>query len=128
MELTFYKCNHCGNLLIPVIDAGVIPFCCAEQMEALAAGSTDAATEKHVPVIERDSDERHINISVGSVDHPMTEEHLIQVIVLLYGERIYTFKLAAGDEPKARCTIKDTTVPLTAYAYCNLHGLWKADI
>ena len=116
MELTFYKCNHCGNLLIPVIDAGVNPVCCGDPMEKLAAGSSDASTEKHVPVIERDSDGKHINICVGSVDHPMTEEHLIQAIVLLYGERIYTFKLAAGDEPKARCTIKDVSVPLTAYA------------
>ena len=127
MELTFYKCNRCGNLLIPLIDSGVNPVCCGELMEKLEACSSDAAVEKHVPVIERDSDERHINISIGSVDHPMTEEHLIQFVVLLYGERIYTFKLEPGDEPKARCTIKDTTVPLTVYAYCNLHGLWKAE-
>ena len=113
---------------MPVIDSGVTPVCCGEAMEKLVACSSDAAVEKHVPVIERDGDGEHINISVGAVDHPMTEEHLIQVIVLLYGKRIYTFKLEPGDEPKVRCKIKDITVPLTAYAYCNLHGLWKAEV
>ena len=127
MELKFFKCDHCGNLLIPAIDAGVTPFCCGEKMQVLKAGETDAAVEKHVPVIEREDDGEHVVISVGAVPHPMTEEHNIPVIVLVFGERIYTFKLSPGDEPKASCSIKDNSVPLKAYAYCNLHGLWSAD-
>ena len=127
MELTFYKCNYCGNLLIPVIDAGVNPVCCGEAMEALVAGQADAAAEKHVPFIERGDDGKHVTISVGEVAHPMTEEHYIPTVALLHGKRVYLFSLNPGDEPKATCAIKDNSVPLTAYAYCNLHGLWKAD-
>jgi len=128
MELQFYKCNLCGNLLIPVVSAGVTPVCCGETMQALAAGATDASLEKHVPVIVREDDGKHIGIHIGSAPHPMTEEHLIQVVVLVYENRIYTFKLAPGGEPKARCAIKDNQVPVTVYAYCNLHGLWKTEL
>ena len=127
MEIMFYRCNHCGNLLIPAIDALVDPVCCGDLMEELVAGSTDAALEKHVPVPERDADGKHINISIGSVPHPMTDEHLIQVVVLVQGDRFGVIRLNAGDEPKAVCTFDDNSMPTTVYAYCNLHGLWKAD-
>ena len=127
MEAKFYKCNHCGNILIPAIDAGVTPSCCGEPMELLKAGVSDGAAEKHVPVVEREGDGSHFAISIGSVPHPMTEEHAIQFVVLLYGSRTYMFKLEPGEEPKVRCTVKDNSLPVTVYEYCNLHGLWKAD-
>ncbi len=59
MDMKFYKCNHCGNIIMPAVDSGVNPFCCGDQMELLKAGSTDAAVEKHVPVIERGEDGKH---------------------------------------------------------------------
>lgn len=126
MDVKFYRCDHCGNILIPVIDSGVTPFCCGDKMEILEAGSVDAAAEKHVPVIERDADGSHVTIKVGSVPHPMTEEHYIQFIVLACGSRFYVTKLTPQDQPEARFSIKDNTQPITAYEYCNLHGLWKA--
>ena len=127
MELVFYFCNHCGNLLVPAIDNFVTPVCCGDTMEELVAGSNDAAVEKHVPVIERDADGKHINISISSAPHPMTEEHFIQVVVLVQGDRFGVIRLKAGDDPKAVCTFDDNSTPTTVYAYCNLHGLWKAD-
>ncbi|MDR3365095.1 MAG: desulfoferrodoxin [Clostridiales Family XIII bacterium] len=127
MEVKFYKCSHCGNLLIPAIDAGVTPFCCGEKMQLLEAGATDAALEKHVPVIERGEDGKHVTVKVGSVPHPMAEEHYIQFIVLTHASRIYIAKLTPQDEPQATFSIKDNTRPITAYEYCNLHGLWKTE-
>jgi len=127
MELKFYKCEHCGNIFIPAIDAGVTPSCCGEKMHLLEPCSTEAALEKHVPLLEREDDGHHVVIDVGAVAHPMTEEHLIQFVVLDHGERTYMFKLEPGQEPKVRCSTKDNSMPLTAYAYCNLHGLWKAE-
>ncbi|MCL2111897.1 MAG: desulfoferrodoxin Dfx [Clostridiales bacterium] len=126
MEVKFYKCSACGNLLIPAIDGGVTPECCGMEMDELQAGVTDAAVEKHVPVIVRNPDGIHIDINVGSVEHPMTADHFIEVIVLLLDKRIYIFNLSAGDEPTVLCGYKDNTVPMKAYAYCNLHGLWAS--
>jgi len=128
MGTKFYKCNHCGNLLIAAIDANVTPACCGEGMEELKAGSTEAALEKHVPVVAREDDGHHIAIDVGSVPHPMTAEHSIKRVVLACGQRTYMFRLEPGEEPKVRCSIKDNSLPITVYAYCDLHGLWAASI
>ena len=128
MEVKFFKCSHCGEMVVPVIDTGGVPFCCGEMMGLLVPNSTDAAGEKHVPVVERGDDGKHLEVKIGSVPHPMTEEHLIQFVVLVHGVRIGFHKLSPGDEPNIKFTIKDNTVPLTVYEYCNLHGLWKTEI
>ena len=128
MEVKFLHCQICGNLLIPAIDSGAVPVCCGKSMDVLVPGSTDAAVEKHVPAITREDDGCHVKIEIGSVKHPMTEEHYIQLVVLAYSNRIICQKFEYSDDPSARFCIKDNTVPLTAYAYCNLHGLWKAEI
>ncbi|MDR0875608.1 MAG: desulfoferrodoxin [Clostridiales Family XIII bacterium] len=126
-ELKFYKCSHCGNVLIPAFDAGVIPFCCGEKMQILEAGVTDAALEKHVPVVEKADDKHHVTIKVGAVAHPMTDEHYIQFIALAIGGRIYVSKLTPADAPEAKFSIRDNSQPFTVYEYCNLHGLWKTE-
>ena len=126
-EAKFYKCSHCGNVLTTLVDAGVTPVCCGDPMTALEAGVTDAAQEKHVPVIEKDADGKHVTIKVGAVAHPMTEEHLIQFIAFTYENRLYIQKLTAADAPEACFSVKDNTKTITAYEYCNLHGLWKAE-
>jgi len=94
----------------------------------LVAGSTDAAVEKHVPAIEREDDGHHITVKVGSVPHPMTDEHYIEFVVLAYGPRFDFVELKGEAEAVTRFCIKDNAMSLTAYAYCNLHGLWKADV
>ena len=108
MEVKFYRCNHCGNIVLMVHDANVNPVCCGEPMELLVADSTDAATEKHVPV----------------VPHPMLEEHYIEWICLANGGRLELHYLSPGEKPE---TDFHGTEHGVVYAYCNLHGLWKAD-
>ena len=121
-EVKFYRCNHCGNIVAVVKDGGVTPSCCGEPMELLVAGSTDAAAEKHVPVVARDGN--HIVVSVGEVAHPMTEEHYIEWIALEADGRLEIHYLKPGQTPATFFAggVKTGTV----YAYCNLHGLWSA--
>jgi superoxide reductase len=94
-------------------------------MEFLKANTTDAAQEKHVPVIEKNGDA--ITVKVGSVPHPMLEEHFIQWIVLAQGDQIQLTKLHPGGEPQATFKVADASAPVTAYEYCNLHGLWASE-
>ncbi len=124
-EVKFYRCNHCGNIVVVVKDAGVTPSCCGEPMELLVAGSTDAATEKHVPVVTKDGN--HIVVTVGEVAHPMLPEHYIEWVALVTDGKLCLKHLKPGDEPSTKfgaCCSEGGTV----YAYCNLHGLWKADV
>ena len=81
MDVKFYKCMHCGNIAVKVFDAGVPLVCCGEKMVELVAGSQDAALEKHVPAVEVEGNK--VVVNVGSVDHPMLEEHWIQFICLV---------------------------------------------
>ena len=127
MEVKFFKCVHCGEMVISLVAKGGVPSCCGEMMQLLLPNTTDAATEKHVPVVEREADGKHINVSVGSVPHPMTDDHYIQFVVLAHGVRFGVHKLSPTDEPAVRFAIKDNTVPFTVYEYCNLHGLWKTE-
>ena len=73
-KLQFFKCMHCGNVAVKVFDKGVPLVCCGEKMQLLEAGVTDAAQEKHVPVVTQGD---VIHVEVGSVAHPMEEEHFI---------------------------------------------------
>lgn len=123
-EVKFYRCNHCGNIVSVVEDAGVTPSCCGEPMQLLVAGSTDAATEKHVPVVTREGDK--LTAHVGSVDHPMLEEHYIQWIAVACDRCLQIKYLKPGEAPEAHFHVCEKH-PVTVYEYCNLHGLWKAE-
>jgi superoxide reductase len=123
--MKFYRCRHCGNIFDVIYDANVIPICCGEPMEILAANATDAAQEKHVPVIGRDG--RTVTVKVGSVPHPMQEEHYIQWIILAQGDVTERAVLSPGAVPEATFSVADANAPVTAYEYCNLHGLWSAE-
>ncbi len=122
----FYLCEHCKNLVGMIHDAGVPIVCCGQKMTALEPNTTEAAGEKHLPVIEQCGST--VTVNVGEVAHPMSEEHSIEWIYLetsLGGQRK---SLAAGKEPKAQFVLADGEKALAAYAYCNLHGLWKTEI
>lgn len=124
-EVRFYRCAKCGKTVVGIEDTGCVPECCGQEMELLEAGSTDAAQEKHVPVATQDGDT--INVKVGEVAHPMLENHYIEWIALVGDGRLEIHKLHPGDEPQtsfAAAGIANAAV----YAYCNLHGLWKADL
>ena len=125
MSKKFYRCNTCGNLFGVINDSGAVPTCCGSPMESLQPNTVDAAQEKHVPVIEKSGDT--VTVKVGSVAHPMLDEHSIQWIVLNQGDLTQRIALKPGMEPVATFKIEDNGEPVTAYEYCNLHGLWSAE-
>ena len=121
--MKFYKCNHCQNLIEMVDDRKVNPVCCGEKMMELVPGKIDASLEKHVPVVE--IKDGVVEVMVGSVAHPMTEEHLIEWIVVETDKGVYRKNLKAGEAPMARFMLLDDEKVVNVYAYCNLHGLWQ---
>lgn len=120
--IKFYRCNHCGNIIIKLHDSKVPVMCCGEAMTELTYNCTDAAVEKHVPALE--SNQQMVTVTVGSTLHPMTEEHYIEWIVLetKKGNQIQYFN--PSDEPKAVFALTEDDEVINVYAYCNLHGLW----
>ncbi|MBW2964880.1 desulfoferrodoxin [Candidatus Woesearchaeota archaeon] len=117
-----YKCSVCGNMVETVHVGGGELVCCGKPMQLLKANTTDAAQEKHVPVIEKTA--TGFRVKVGSIAHPMEEKHYIEWIELLADGRSYRKFLKPGDKPEAEFAVKAGKV--TAREYCNLHGLWKA--
>lgn len=124
-ETLFYRCEKCGNIVYLIKSGGGELTCCDQAMTKLEANTTDAAHEKHVPVLTNAGGK--VNVAVGAVAHPMLPEHFIEWIALLSGDRIEIVKLAPGNEPKAEFTYHPAE-KILAYAYCNLHGLWKAEL
>jgi len=118
-----YKCEVCGNIVELLHGGAGQLVCCGKPMKLMAENSVDAAQEKHVPVLEKTDD--GFTVKVGSVAHPMTDEHFIEWIELLVDGRVCRMHLKPGDAPEARFWIKGESV--TARAYCNLHGLWKGE-
>lgn len=120
-EVSFYRCEKCGNTVALIKSGGGTLTCCDQPMTKLTANSTDAAQEKHVPVIKKENGK--IKVAVGSTLHPMLPEHYIEWIALVTGEKVIFQFLKPGEEPKADfCEAPSGTV----YEYCNLHGLWQA--
>ena len=119
----FLKCPICGKIVEIINDTNVPLICCGKQMEELKANTTDAAVEKHVPVIAEN--ENLVTITVGETIHPMTEEHYIMWIHVFTNNCEYQIDLKPNDNPSITFTISDNEEVLEVYAYCNLHGLWK---
>lgn len=122
----FYKCSHCGKVVMLLEDKGIPTICCGEEMKLLNPNTVDAAFEKHVPVVEEKDDA--VQVRVGEVAHPMSPEHFIEFIVL-HTDQGYKIKhLHPGELPVAEFAIKPNEIVFSSYAYCNLHGLWKKNI
>ena len=116
-----YKCDPCGNI-VEVLHGGVGTLvCCNKDMRLLKENEVDASTEKHVPVIE--PVEGGVKVLVGSVPHPMQEDHYIEWIEILADGKAYRQYLNPGDKPEA--VFKVEAKEIVAREYCNLHGLWK---
>jgi len=121
-QLGIYKCEVCGNI-VEVVHAGVGELvCCGQPMKLLVENTTDAAREKHVPVVEKVAG--GLKVSVGSVPHPMEEKHYIEWIEVIADGKAYRQFLKPGDTPAAVFNVE--AAQITAREYCNLHGLWKA--
>ncbi|MGI6217789.1 MAG: desulfoferrodoxin family protein [Coriobacteriales bacterium] len=122
---TFYVCKRCGNIVIKVNDGGGTLMCCGQPMEILEPNSTDAAQEKHVPAIEIDGDT--LKVSVGSVLHPMDPDHYIEWVYVVTKEGVLARCFQPGEEPVASFDISGQN-PISVFAFCNKHGLWKIDL
>lgn len=121
-RLEVYKCELCGNI-VEVLHGGAGELvCCGQAMSQLTENTVDAATEKHVPVIEKV--EGGVKVKVGEVAHPMEEKHLIEWIQIVADGTAYRKFLNPGDAPEA--VFKVDAADVTAREFCNLHGLWKA--
>ena len=121
--MKFFQCAHCGNIIAYVEDKGVPVMCCGEKMQEIIPGSVDAATEKHVPLLEQTG--VYVTVKVGSVDHPMLPEHHIGWIALETKTGNQRKLLAPGQAPQVCFALWPGDEPIAAYAWCNLHGLWK---
>lgn len=122
-----FICKKCGNMVVLIQEGGGQLTCCGQPMVELVPNTTDAAAEKHVPVIEKTGDK--IIVRVGSTPHPMLKEHHIEWVYLITrkgGQRKHLEP--ALDAPAAEFILTPDDAPLAALAYCNLHGLWQADI
>ena len=121
-KMEVYKCSMCGNI-VEVLHGGAGELvCCGKPMDLQKANTVDAAQEKHVPVVEKV--DGGYKVSVGSVAHPMADDHYIEWIELMAGDTVYRQDLKPGDTPQA--TFATGTGSVTARAYCNLHGLWSS--
>ena len=121
-QLDIFKCDKCGNVVELLHAGGGALYCCNAPMVHLAENTVDAAQEKHVPVIEK-TDSGYL-VKVGSVDHPMTEDHLIMWIELVADGVVHRKFLSPGDAPQAAFDVKADNV--TAREHCNLHGVWRS--
>lgn len=124
MEQKFYICEHCGKMVALVKESGVPVMCCGQKMTEIIPGTTDAAVEKHVPVYTVENNIVHVK--VGEVEHPMTPEHFIEWVSIQTNQGNQRKALKLGDQPEICFALCDGDEVEAVYAYCNLHGLWKA--
>ena len=118
----YYICEKCGNLIEKIDDSGVPVVCCGQKMTPVVAGSVEASREKHIPVAT--IEDGVVRVVVGSVEHPMAEEHSILWVELKTDRGVQRKNLEVGKPPVAVFALADEK-PIEVYAYCNLHGLWK---
>ena len=124
MGFSVYKCSDCGTIVMLIKKGGCTPSCCGHAMAELKANTTDAAQEKHVPVVEQNGSS--VLVKVGAVAHPMLPEHFIQWIILETNQGCQVKYLQPGQAPEAVFALAEGEKVVAAYEYCNLHGLWKA--
>lgn len=117
-----YRCQHCGNIVEVLYAGGGTLACCGDPMTLVTENTTDAAVEKHVPVVEKADGK--VTVKVGSLAHPMLDEHYIEWIEVLAGNDVYRRFLNPNEAPEV--TFDVDTSELSVRAYCNLHGLWRA--
>ena len=122
MATKIFRCNHCGNIITHLTNSGVPVVCCGEKMVELVPNTTDAATEKHVPDVKVDG--KKVIVTVGSVEHPMVEEHFIEWILVKTKEGVQVKWLKAGQKPTHEFVLSEGDELVAVYEYCNLHGLW----
>ncbi len=122
--MRFFKCEKCGKIIAIVKSSACDTMCCGEAMKEIVPNTVDAAQEKHVPVYK--VSDNIVEVNVGSVAHPMTEEHLIEWVSIETEQGNQRKEIKADQEPKVCFAMCPGDKVKAVYAYCNLHGLWKA--
>lgn len=123
-KLDIFKCNVCGNIVEVVLSGGGELVCCNQPMELVVPKTSVESCEKHIPVLEENRDDK--TVRVGSMPHPMEDEHYIQFIEVISKDQKWVKRkyLHPHEQPemkfKCKCDKK-----FDAFAHCNLHGLWE---
>jgi superoxide reductase len=123
--MKYFLCNICGNLVELITVGGGELVCCGEPMTELVPKTDDVGNEKHLPVVEINGS--IVTVKIGSVEHPMTEEHYIDWISIFYNNKCQRVKLNHTEKPVAVFEIDEEYNTLEVYSYCNIHGLWKKE-
>lgn len=123
--MKFYVCKECGNFVGMIKESGAPMTCCGQKMKEVVAGTTDGAREKHIPVVSVNG--KTVTVTVGSVLHPMTEAHYIEWVAIETKQGVQRKKLNPSDAPMLTFVLTEDDEVVAVYAYCNLHGLWKAE-
>jgi len=124
MDLKFLGCERCGTIISMVKDGGVPVMCCGEKMREIIPGTSDGAMEKHVPLYQVEGN--RVTVRVGSAEHPMTAEHSIEWVALQTKQGAQYKALHPGRAAQTSFSLCDADEVEAVYAFCNLHGLWKA--
>lgn len=124
MDQKFYICEDCGAIVTQVKDGRAMAKCSGQDMKELVPGTTDGAQEKHVPVYKVEGN--LVKVNVGSLAHPMEQEHSIEWVFLQTKQGSQQKALKPGGKPEVCFALCDGDEVEAVYAYCNLHGLWKA--
>lgn len=125
-EPKFFYCNECNVIIEEIVGSKTDYTCCGKELKALIPNTVDASKEKHIPTFIQNGNE--ISISVGSIMHPMEEAHSIEWVYLQTEKGSQRINLSPNDEANASFFLQKGDKAIAAYAYCNLHGLWKIDL
>lgn len=121
--MRLFRCEVCGNLVELINDGGGTLVCCGQDMIELPINKEETTFEKHLPVITKDG--LKVSVEVGSITHPMTDQHYIEWIVLAEANKVQKVLLQPNDKPEAQFEV--TSEDFTVYVYCNIHGFYKAN-
>ena len=124
MKQKFLKCEHCGNIVAVVKETGAPVMCCGEKMKEIIPGVIEASKEKHIPVYKVEGNK--VIVTIGEIEHPMIEEHYIEWISIQTKFGNQRKALEPNMKPEVCFSICEGDKVEAVYAYCNLHGLWKA--
>ena len=122
--MKFLRCAKCGKIVGVIQDSACPTMCCGQAMEEMSPNTTDGAHEKHVPVITIEGSK--VTVEVGSAAHPMLDAHYIEWVAIQTKSGNQRKSLNPGEEPKVTFALVDGDEVEAVYAYCHLHGLWKA--
>ncbi len=121
-ETKFYRCEHCGNIVGLIKDAGVPMKCCGENMKLMEPNTTEGSAEKHLPAVKLEGEK--VKVQIGSAPHPQEEAHHIEWIYLQTDRGGHRKCLKVPGDTKCDFILSEEK-PTAVYAYCNIHGLWK---